>query len=384
MILQGDSLVVLPTLPDRSINCCVTSPPYWGLRDYGTAQWLGGNAECNHTINDGTFDPKKGVMIERPIRGVDKTHCIKCGAVRVDDQIGLEETPEQYVAKMVAVFREVRRVLTDDGTLWLNIGDSYCATNGRSGGGEYGRGPNSQLAHMHDAQECGIVRAWPSIKPKDLVGIPWLVAFALRSDGWYLRQDIIWHKPNPMPESVTDRCTKAHEYIFLMSKSAKYHFDADAIGEPFADDRLGNPGSYKRTTSKSKGACNDRQDLGFLNSGNGWNENGSRETRNKRDVWSVSTKPFSEAHFAVFPEDLITPCILAGCPKGGTVLDPFIGSGTTALAAIRNGRRYIGIELNPEYIAIAEKRIEVVAHNKRLDDAQISMFDREEAERERH
>jgi DNA modification methylase len=475
-ILTGDCRDKLRELPDASVHCCVTSPPYFGLRDYG-----------------------------------------------VDGQMGLEPTPDEYVAGMVEVFREVRRVLRDDGTLWLNIGDSYCAPNGRSSGGTYGRGPNSQLAHMHEAQEAGIVRKWPDLKAKDLIGIPWMLAFALRADGWYLRQDIIWSKPNPMPESVRDRCTKGHEYIFLLSKSPRYYFDSEAISERvaqsgiveranganeiaalrndfglevaaavlpgaaplvsaadarnifkssvrlasaildvaqpqdnfslltldpqmreqrakelassfvrdhpiirgaaakaarFADgdlpaeqflhelhclwialpdgdqlkeawrfaflhighiDRNGNGAigvndagdvseigvlhAPKHSTSGYGSRTKNRRDNG---SGDGFVDLGMYSgragdpvdgRRNKRSVWEVATQPFTEAHFATFPPALIEPCILAGCPSGGTVLDPFGGAGTTGLVADRLGRSAILIELNSEYAAIADRRL---------------------------
>lgn len=262
-VRQGDCLDVLRALPSESVHCCVTSPPYWGLRDYG-----------------------------------------------VDGQIGLESTPEQYVARMVDVFREVRRVLRDDGTLWLNLGDSY--KNG-----------------------------------KQLVGIPWRVAFALQADGWYLRQDIIWHKPNPMPESVRDRCTKAHEYVFLMAKSERYHYDAKEVAEPSAEPwRAGK-------IEKCFGPSNP---IGTLRNDTGRHVTRT-DTRNRRSVWTVTPKPFKGAHFAVMPPDLVEPCIKAGCPKNGTVLDPFNGAGTTGLVAVNLGRNYIGIELNPQYADMARARI---------------------------
>lgn len=308
-IYQGDCIEQMKLFPDESINCCVTSPPYWGLRDYGH-----------------------------------------------DDQIGLEETPEEYVSKMVAVFREVWRLLKPEGTLWLNLGDSYNGSGGA--GGDYSKGGLKEGQPKYKGRNIN------SLKPKDLVGIPWMVAFALRADGWYLRQDIIWHKPNPMPESVTDRCTKSHEYIFLMSKSAKYYYDADAIAEK----QESTSKSFNGSKGNKSGANGDRNDGGRA---------GIERTgfRNKRSVWTVTTKPFSEAHFATFPEDLIEPCILAGCPVGGVVLDPFLGSGTTAVVAVKNSRRWVGCELNPEYIDIAEKRIAVVQHNKELSDRQISVFE---------
>jgi len=284
------------------VQTCVTSPPYFGLRDYGH-----------------------------------------------EDQIGLEETPEQYIKAMVEVFRCVWDVLADDGTLWLNIGDSYARQGGReSDQPRHWDGREKTSGSMHNtrmAQDIGL-------KPKDLIGIPWMLAFALRADGWYLRQDIIWHKPNPMPESVQDRCTKAHEYIFLMSKSQKYYYDFDAIKED-----AGQAG--KRITlgnkSFSKGQANGAN---VKPTGNGTSEfYDVPENRNKRSVWTVTTKPYSGAHFAVFPSDLIEPCILAGAPVDGIVLDPFMGSGTTAQVAQDLGRKYLGCELNPEYKDLQDRRI---------------------------
>lgn len=306
-VINSDCIRGLKDLPNCSVNCCVTSPPYYGLRDYG-----------------------------------------------VDGQIGLEETPEAYVEKMVAVFREVRRVLKNDGTMWLNLGDSYSSHKDcKSIGQTIALGTSREHAHE---MELGKSRVRDSkmlksqgYKNKDLIGIPWMVAFALRADGWYLRQDIIWHKPNPMPESVTDRCTKAHEYIFLLSKSARYYYDADAIKEPLADVNRTNFQSGSRPNGKNK----DRNDNDLSER----SKDVVYEDRNKRSVWTVTTKPFSEAHFATFPEDLIVPCIKAGCPEGGVVLDPFMGAGTTALVALKLNREYIGFELNPEYVKIAEKRL---------------------------
>jgi DNA modification methylase len=299
-LIQGDCRDVLDYVPSGSVHCCVTSPPYFGLRDYG-----------------------------------------------VDGQIGLEQTPEAFVAEMVAVFREVRRVLRDDGTLWLNLGDSYAAnwnsSRAKGGGGFKG----------DEAPRTRITRT-PGFAPKQLLGIPWRVAFALQADGWYLRQDIIWHKPNPMPESVRDRCTKAHEYIFLLSKNERYHFDSGAMQEPAIGDARGAAASFKRKGSKREQTIPgqsygthrpERKDVAY------------NETRNRRSVWTVATKPFKEAHFATFPPDLIEPCVLAGCPAGGVVLDPFFGAGTTGLVAQRHGRGFLGIELNPDYIEIAKRRI---------------------------
>jgi DNA modification methylase len=295
MILIGDNRQTLTTIPNQSIQCCVTSPPYWGLRDYGH-----------------------------------------------DGQIGLEQTPDEYVSQMVAVFREVHRVLSDDGTLWLNLGDSY-AGSGKGPAGNLGAKHNERhLEHKHSA----IVPE--GLKPKDLVGIPWRVAFALQADGWYLRQDIIWHKPNPMPESVTDRCTKAHEYIFLLSKSGKYHFDNEAIREPSAN--LGK--TAIRFGGNKYGDSDDPKHA--TKSGNEYIDSGFR---NKRSVWTVTTRPFKGAHFATFPPQLIEPCILAGSKQGDTILDPFFGAGTTGLVAQRHNRKWIGCELNPDYAAIAQQRL---------------------------
>ena len=295
----------LKMLDDNSVDCCITSPPYWGLRDYG-----------------------------------------------VDGQIGLEQTPDEYVEQMVNVFREVKRALKPEGTLWLNLGDSYAGSmkgigaDGQSYAGQKQATNKGSVGIYQDkppkANEIGL-------KPKDLVGIPWRVAFALQADGWYLRQEIIWHKPNPMPESVTDRCTKAHEYIFLLSKSQTYYFDHDAIKE----NALTKP--VKRNKHEEGYQADYSKGDRFSK---GERVYGADGKRNKRSVWKVATKPFKEAHFATFPEKLIEPCVLAGCPEGGTVLDPFMGAGTTAVVAWKNNRNYLGFELNPEYVLIATKRLE--------------------------
>lgn len=267
-IFQGDCIETLQKLDDKSINTCITSPPYWGLRNYN--------------------DEEK--------------------------QLGMEDTPEEFIDNLVKVFREVKRVLRDDGTVWLNLGDSY-SSGGRT---------TTTNQSLRGDKDYGVTRPKPSkgIKPKDLIGIPWRVALALQQDGWYLRQDIIWHKPNPMPESVKDRCTKAHEYIFLLSKNVKYYFDNEAIKE--------NCVTKNKQTNK----------------------------KNKRSVWTVSTKSFKGAHFATFPMDLIEPCVLAGCPENGVVLDPFAGSGTTGIVAVNNNRNACLIDLSNEYLDIAEKRIQ--------------------------
>jgi site-specific DNA-methyltransferase (cytosine-N4-specific) len=324
-ILEGCALRRLPELPDESVQCVVTSPPYWGLRDYG-----------------------------------------------VDGQIGLEETPAEWLDRMVAVFHEVLRVLRADGTCWVNVGDSYAtgttSDRGPTHTGTHGYWENPQVNKRINGREYGL-------KPKDLVGIPWMLAFALRADGWYLRQDIIWAKPNPMPESARDRCTKSHEYIFLLTKSGRYYYDFDAMQEPVTGNAHSrgngiNPKAYKMP---------DGWDSSSGNGGHGSIHKQGREkgktpqskqnesfsaavtdpvaSRNRRSVWTIPTQAFSEAHFATFPEALVEPCIKAGSKEGDTILDPFAGSGTTGVVALRHGRNFIGIELSPEYAAMARRRI---------------------------
>lgn len=349
-ILQGNCLDRLRDLPEKSVNTCVTSPPYWGLRDYGTGEWQGGDPDCPHMrttkISKDTSTGHKGMFEQGNVVGdaIYKTECPKCGATRKDDQLGLEETPEKFTENLVKLFREVRRVLRDDGTVWLNLGDSYCGT------GHKGDHIDPKHKDGRNGQKVALNNKIQGLKSKDLVGIPWRVAFALQADGWYLRQDIIWHKPNPMPESVQDRCTKAHEYIFLLSKSPKYYYDNEAIKE-----KLSNPlrtnfvsGGIKISQNKDR---ND-QDLHQRS------KNMIFETRNKRSVWSVSPVAYKEAHFATYPPELIKPCILAGCPEGGTVLDPFGGSGTTAQVSNNLNRNAILCELNPEYVEIAKGRLQ--------------------------
>jgi len=314
VLIHADARAI--PLKDESVNCCVTSPPYWGLRDYGAA-----------------------------------------------GQIGLEPTPELYVATMVDVFREVRRVLNADGTLWLNLGDSYCSV---PGGGQQGK--NGQMAdravvraraQVRDGKAAagmGAPQRPPSVeglKPKDLVGIPWRVAFALQSDGWWLRSDIIWAKPNPMPESVTDRPTKSHEYLFLLAKSERYYYDADAIAE-----RSTHAGKVVTLGEKSL-SRGQAAGANVAASGNGTASSVTvTETRNARSVWTIPTTPYPGAHFATFPPALARRCILAGCPPGGIVLDPFVGSGTTVMVARQLGREGIGVDINPKYLdEQAEKRI---------------------------
>lgn len=349
----------LKLLDDNSIDCCITSPPYWGLRDYGTATWEGGDSECDHALpNDA---PNSGKMTD----GQKTSHvgrfankpCVKCGAVRIDNQLGLEKTPEEYVAKMVLGFSEVKRVLKPEGTLWLNLGDSYASVHTGGHKSKKATVGNNKIG-IQEIKQCKASPESYGLKQKDLVGVPWLVAFALRSDGWYLRQDIIWHKPNPMPESVKDRCTKAHEYIFLMSKSSKYYYDNEAIKEPAKETSLSRQQRGVSDSHKNINGAPGQTPHGMSQARENDKTREIKTMRNKRSVWTVTTKPFKEAHFATFPEDLILPCVLAGCPKGGVILDPFTGAGTTELVAVKNDRNYIGFELNKEYIEIANKRIE--------------------------
>lgn len=346
-IYLGDALEVLKTFPDGCIDCCVTSPPYFGLRDYGTARWIGGDPECDHIcLPDSDVDKKySSRLTSSHILRRSRVRCPRCGAFREDAQLGLEDTPEQYIANLTEVFREVYRVLKQEGTLWLNIGDSY---NGYKGNATQMNFETMYAGHRHQpARRTLFGLESKDLKPKDLIGIPWMLAFSLRSAGWYLRQDIIWAKPNPMPESVTDRCTKSHEYIFLLSKSEKYIYNADAIKEDavWKDSRLGQ--GKKKYNGKRDGSVPGIQQ--------GWSL--VTERRNKRDVWTIAPAKSTISHFATFPRELVYPCILAGCPEGGLVLDPFIGSGTTGLVARLLECHYVGIELNPEYRDLALKRI---------------------------
>lgn len=377
-IRQGDALTVLRTLPEASVNCCITSPPYWGLRDYGTGKWEGGAADCDHKQNHG-IQGKTGQRADRTFtaEAVYKQKCRKCGAVRVDKQLGLEKTPQIYIKKIVSLMSEVRRVLRDDGTLWLNLGDTYCNSD-KWGGGGANTGKHTKAPDGSIESWKAVRRKWSKVrglKPKDLVGIPWRVAFALQGDGWWLRSDIIWAKPAPMPESVTDRPTRSHEYIFLLAKSEKYYCDMESVKEPAV---CGHPSGngYKRdarlTYQDGAGARGSDEQWkprpsvakgGFAGKTEAMADTGQNafravtEMRNLRDVWTVDTQPFTEAHFATFPPRLIEPCVIAGCPPEGLILDPFSGAGTTGLVAQKHQRNFLGIELNPDYIAMAERRL---------------------------
>ena len=471
-IYCGDALEVLKQMPDEIVNCVVTSPPYWGLRDYGTAKWEGGNPDCDHFITK--LSSNKSTLHEAPEKkkmetGIPyKDICSKCGAKRIDNQLGLEKTPEEYVQKLVEIFREVKRVLRKDGTVWLNLGDSYASGKGtcyNPGGNTSSFNVHLKAANVHplDMGNKKILER-SGFKPKDLVGIPWMTAFALRADGWYLRQDLIWYKKNPMPENVTNRCTKSHEYIFLLAKSGKtifwkhrdkgikervykkpepdyrwinkkteeeitsdpkdkkkwgrinlwhgcdYYFDQNAIKTEMKDISIerakrglsednkwhhGAPGSTAHSISKPRPnvtkewKTSDGWDTGKGSHGS-FHKNGREKgykgyehrgigsdekltghsgnfdaagriigdgRANKRSVWEVPTKGYSEAHFATFPPKLIEDCIKAGSPIGGIVLDPFMGAGTTAIVTRKQDKNYIGIELNPEYIKISDKRM---------------------------
>ena len=354
-ILTGDTRTLLPTLESQSVQTVVTSPPYWGLRDYGTASWEGGDSKCKHGARIMGNTNKNNV---REVLDGDTSKCFHCGARRIDAQIGLEATPDEYVQTMVDVFREVKRVLRDDGTVWLNLGDSYATTQTGN------RGTASKLNGADGAQYAATLDRYteaktrrPAIpdglKPKDLMGIPWRVAFALQADGWYLRSDIVWAKGvsfcpsysgSVMPESVRDRPTRAHEYLFLLSKSSKYYYDTEAVREAWADHRNGAAQGHNWKREETKTASTRRPQDAPKTTG-----------RNLRSVWTIKTQPNPDAHFATFPMKLVEPCVKAGSRVNDLVLDPFAGSGTTGLVAMRLGRRFVGIELNPAYVTLAER-----------------------------
>jgi len=355
-ILVGDVRQRLSEIPDATVQTVVTSPPYFGLRDYGTATWEGGSPDCDHRVGRATRggltekqDTNNGSFGDEAV-----WVCPHCGANRIDSQMGLEETPEAYVEAMVALFREVRRVLKDDGTLWLNLGDSYFPHNGSRGNktpaGDTLRGRDNEYQPSPKINAEGL-------KGKDLIGIPWRVAFALQADGWYLRSDIIWHKPNPMPESVRDRPTKSHEYVFLLTKSAKYYYDHEAVKEPVAEATVGRMKRGTSATHKNINGAPGQTKHGLAQPRDYDPDRPVAEKRNRRSVWTINTKPFKGAHFAVMPEALVEPCILAGSKEGDLVLDPFTGSGTVAVVSLRHGRNFIGTELNPNYAEIAQNRI---------------------------
>jgi DNA modification methylase len=410
----GDALDVLRELPDGSVHCVVTSPPYFGLRDYGTGTWENGDPDCDHVAGPARGDQDRETPGGRggSFRGGTMQYaitCGKCSARRVDQQLGLEPLHDCngwatrdrcgkcYVCRMTTVFRQVRRVLRDDGTCWLNIGDSY------AGGAITGEPrPGTQRADgkrsANSPRNRNGIGAIPNCKQKDLIGVPWRLALSLQADGWYLRSDIIWAKPNPMPESVTDRPTKAHEYVFLLSKSPRYFFDQEAVREPFSGGTHSRGSQIPRETPKNaepgSGIKNNRsmgkaiwkqaavpppqeETLGDLEGESPRGPDGRRNThiaggdgslqhrdgdrwpgtaRNVRSVWEIATQPYPEAHFATFPVALAERCIQAGCPENGTVLDPFMGSGTVAVAARKHGRNSIGIELNPDYAELAARR----------------------------
>ena len=381
-LLQGNCLTVLPGLEAESVQTCITSPPYFGLRDYQTGSWEGGDPACDHKP---TSTPGKRGLATSTLNGSHKTTasqqagfksmCPRCGAQRIDEQIGLEDTVDEYVARLVEVFREVRRLLRPDGTLWLNLGDSYNGSGGA--GGDYRAGG------LKEGQPRYPGRNISGLKPKDLIGIPWRVALALQADGWWLRSDIVWSKPNPMPESATDRPTRSHEYIFLLSKSQHYHYDHDAIKEPSVtnDNRrpYGSQGAWqldgRPATQRHGGEQRSKRDS-FKRTGSkraqtipGQTVGTHREARTestydtlmreRRTVWTVATNANGGAadHYATYPIALVEPCILAGSRPGDTIVDPFAGSGTTGVVALQHHREFIGCELNPDYIEIAHRRM---------------------------
>jgi DNA modification methylase len=418
----GDALEMLKRLPDESVQVCVTSPPYWGLRDYGTAKWEGGDPACGHLENLG--GQGEASAKQTTSAGTQKIQyreiCGKCGARRIDNQLGLEPTPQEYIAKMAVLFEEVRRVLRMDGTLWLNIGDSYCGYKGEN----YQRSKqNSNLQwrnHVPASHDIGSPRTC-DFKSKDLIGIPWRLAFALQAAGWYLRADIIWAKPNPMPESVKDRPTKSHEYLFLLAKSDRYYYDAEAIKEnlsetsdwdyrqrlradkvydlkePYKNNFPGCPKQRKLTKPAGWATGKDHSAIGWANEqnqgrGNSHGQDITSTTeqlangRNKRSVWEIATVAYTGAHFATFPPALVEPCILAGSKPEDVVLDPFAGSGTTGMVALQHGRKFIGFDLNPKYCQeLAAPRLAAAERGQTVEQyeaGQLTIFDALEAKNE--
>lgn len=386
-ILQGDVREVPRMLPDNYVQTIITSPPFFGLRDYGTGTWHGGSPDCDHSpkrlksVQSSTLLGGKKTVGHS--QGAFRDVCGKCGAVREDLQIGLEGSPEEYIQTLVGVFRELRRVLRDDGTVWLNLGDSYA-----SQGGPEPAQSKWIVDGASNGQNGGNSRTPGNLKPKDLMMIPARVALALQADGWWLRAEIVWHKTNGLPESVKDRPTRSHEHIFLLSKQPTYYYDQDAIREPIKTESIkrqmravgedhknsnGAPGQAPHTMAQPRPNRNNatifkqngsKRGQTIPGQSKGTHREDREDTdyhplgRNKRDVWVQSVASYEGAHFAVFPAGLIRPCVLAGCPPDGIVLDPFMGSGTVAEVCIEEGRRFLGIELNPDYIALAEKRID--------------------------
>ncbi len=375
-IIYADARDALAAMLEASIHTCITSPPYWGLRNYGLEPVVWGDEKCEHEwaeesyqrrSNDGGDPDRKQETNAGAVGRDEPVHhacCRRCSAWR--GSLGLEPTPELYVEHIVQVMREVRRVLRGDGTLWLNLGDSYAQQAGRKDadigraeefrqrGESRGYAKGSNFANYGERMGEARSTAVSGLKPKDLVGIPWRVAFALQADGWWLRSDIVWSKPNPMPESVTDRPTRSHEYLFLLTKKARYYYDADAIREPqeasslarynYPTNRVGKGLNLPGGASHAKGVPHETV------------VEPNPAARNKRSVWEIATQPYAKAHFATFPEKLVEPCVLAGCPEGGKVLDPFAGSGTVGLVAERLGRHSVLIDANEDYCRMARER----------------------------
>lgn len=381
-VLCGDAAEVLRGREESSVDCCVTSPPYYGLRDYGTGEWVGGDADCAHrpkSLGRGSYAREDGASLYSgdglrgaanrahvagaPHRGAAPERECRCGAVLEDKQIGLEPSPGEFVTALVDVFREVRRVLKPTGSLWLNLGDSYASappggsraseTSGLTNPARQATQGSAAAARRPNRRP----RTWEGIKPKDLLLIPAMTALALREDGWWLRQEVIWAKPNPMPESVQDRCTRSHEQLFHLTKSARYLYDAQAIAEPtVGPERSNDFVRPERMGGKANGSSRPYESSG---------------TRNRRDVWSLNSEPSPEEHYAVMPSRLVEPCVLATCPAGGVVLDPFAGLGTVGLVAVRLGRSFLGVELSPKYAALARARVGT-ATSPLFDPAQVA------------
>jgi DNA modification methylase len=366
----GDALEVLTELPDTSVHSVVTSPPYWGLRDYGTAHWVGGDPDCRHLT-----------ATSRPTSGRDNAahRCRRCGAQREDGQYGLEPTPQDYVDRLRAVFVELRRVLVDTGTVWLNLGDSYSADlPGRTADPMRASslaGTATAAAMRESVRTAGVKRA-RVLPRKNLVGIPWRVAFALQQDGWILRNAIVWHKPNAMPESVRDRLSTRYELLFLLTKQQKYYFDLDAIREPLArpgalDENIviggtkGRHGGVGATGRRRGNTVYGKHTAPAMRPTGTQHRASHPRGKNPGDVWSISTRPLREAHIAAYPIDIPLRCIAAGCPPDGVVLDPFSGAATTGLAARQLGRTYIGIDLRREFHDIGLRRLSILPQQRR-------------------